>query len=98
MREGKVSFPFVASHLHLLLLLSLSCFFFSRDIFDAMFMVKHEADEVIIQQGTVCIYIVHPLYIHVHVLVQTSVCVCVLYIVSDSSCVYMQEMKATTSM
>ena len=22
-----------------------------RDIFDAMFMVKHEADEVIIQQG-----------------------------------------------
>ena len=26
-------------------------FFSSRDIFDAMFMVKHEADEVIIQQG-----------------------------------------------
>ena len=23
----------------------------TRDIFDAMFMVKHEADEVIIQQG-----------------------------------------------
>ena len=33
------------------------CIFLPRDIFDAMFMVKHEADEVIIQQGMyVCMY------------------------------------------
>ena len=27
------------------------CLSLPRDIFDAMFMVKHEADEIIIQQG-----------------------------------------------
>ena len=39
---------------------------FCRDIFDAMFMAKHEAGEVVIQQGTY-MYSVHNVQLHVYI-------------------------------
>ena len=49
MRDGKKNYCVLCC------VLDITCVHtFFRDIFDAMFMVKHEANEVIIKQGIYC--------------------------------------------